>query len=137
MKPQKKTIFVKKEIWTCRKQHHRHISEDTAWSCLSRISENPAPPKSELIARGIHAAKLALNGTTFKAVGEELGIGDSGARVLVLRHIRRSLHKRYGDTDDEMRSIYLNIKSMRKHKDYFIERLDRRLKTAIAEEKTS
>lgn len=124
MKPTKKTTFVKIEYFDCGNENHRHKTEEVAKRCMERNANKKRLPPCEVnYTRNIHVAREVVNGKTFKAAGEEIGVSGGRAQQIVRKVFRMSLHPKHEPKRPPC--SHYNIHEVREHKAYWLERIDR------------
>ena len=126
MKPIKRTVLVEIEYWDCGDASHKHETEGIASRCIERAAkkESACRRKKARHARCIYAARAVVNGQTFRAAGDSIGVTATRARELVMKVLRSSLHSRICGHKDAP-CDYGDTNKVRQYKKHWLERIDK------------
>lgn len=120
-KPELKTRIVKVQYWDCGVPEHSHKTCEVAAECMQKRAERKTQPsKAEKRARWLVAMRLVLDGQTYNDVGNHLGISANRVRQIVHKVRRMALW----NCPDIPEHDYWNIRDIRKHKDFYLKRME-------------
>jgi len=88
-KPQKMLIAITKEIYTCNRSSHRHLTYDVAEKCIKRFPYKQGVVKVRFLSRNIDIAIDILNGSTLKAAGDAYNVSATRARQIFYNMMRK------------------------------------------------
>jgi hypothetical protein len=122
MEPIKRIEFKKIEYWECKNKDHRHKTKETAERCIKQHPHTKRIlPQQFRYARKIEVTRAVINGATFKAAGQLIGVSASRASEIVSQTMRISKHSRLEGCGDPPYSRYDKTRYTRAHKEYWLD----------------
>jgi hypothetical protein len=121
-KPKRACIFVEVEYWDCGHKEHKHKTEVVAAKCIEeRKHIKPPAPKEVNYKKAVIASRIVINGGTYVDAGKAINLSGARAAQLTKALFRRCIHPSRNPGEIP---CYREISEMRKHKKYWLSRID-------------